>query len=53
LADINGKLIEDVKNPVVINKNKFNINFIDKPKGIYMITVKVGDKSTTKKIVIE
>jgi len=53
ITDINGQLVESDSHVQGLTPNKLNISFIDKPKGEYFITLIIGDKKQTKKVIIE
>jgi hypothetical protein len=53
ITDINGRLVESDSHVQGLTPNKLNISFIDKPKGEYFITLIIGDKKQTKKVIIE
>jgi hypothetical protein len=53
ITDLNGNTIQQELNVTCLTNNKLNIDFKDKPKGVYFITLYVGSNKETKKIIIE
>ncbi|MDX2173690.1 MAG: alkaline phosphatase family protein [Bacteroidota bacterium] len=53
ITDLLGNVIEEKKNVATINKNKLNISFCNISKGTYFVTLNVGNKVKTNKIIVE
>lgn len=53
INDIVGKKIKQIKTNLIVGENKFNVNTSELSKGIYLVTIKSGNSSETKKLVIE
>lgn len=53
ITDISGRVVVRREQIKTQNSAKLNIDFYNKPKGIYFISVMVGEKKQTKKLVID
>lgn len=53
LSNMMGQVVKTVSAELVAGENNVNINISDLAKGVYMVTVKIENVSSTKKLIVE